>query len=231
MDNRPVMLLGSGGLDTLCTVQALRHMYQTDDNEDITVYPVMIDYGQKTFPFEFCAFSKILYRAGLGRFPIERLKAEVFDKDGHMSDPRWFTLENSECEDSIEVPGRNFVFLSIATSIAAANRCREIWAGFHYSEEVGFTDESLGLTRKIVDIVSCGTVKLISPLNVWDAASLFLAEPEMVEVTYSCMNGFSVHCGRCPKCFERKKRLSYHGDPTQYMTDAEFNHILGKKDV
>ena len=138
-------------------------------------------------------------------------------------------LDNSKkLEDSaskVWVPGRNLVFTSIATSFAEAEDAEIIIVGWDKEEAVTFPDNSkkfLNSFNKTIAIGSKGDVEIKAPLIEFNKKDIVELGKELdvpMELSYSCYDGGSIHCGICESCIRRKRAFIEAGieDKTTYI--------------
>ncbi len=124
------------------------------------------------------------------------------------------------------VPFRNGIMLSIAAAWAEVLGAKKIFAGFVEEDSSGYPDCREVFVDAMERAVNLGrkpeaAVEIVAPL-------LHMSKPQIVklgaelgvpyELTWSCYEGGSVHCGECPACRLRKKafRLAGVKDPTKY---------------
>jgi len=125
------------------------------------------------------------------------------------------------------VPFRNGLFLSIATSMAAADsEAVAVYYGAHAedTENDAYPDCSIDFIDAMNDAMLIGTygkIHLIAPLMHMTKAGVVTYGDDLGvpwHMTWSCYEGEELHCGTCPTCRSRKEAFEIAGieDPTEY---------------
>lgn len=129
------------------------------------------------------------------------------------------------------VPGRNLLFLSIATSYAEVIGARAIYIGVNALDYSGYPDCRPDFIRKMEEVIALATkvgaegskIEIRTPLIHWSKADiirtgLLLGVP--YHLTTSCYNGKKKACGGCDSCRLRLKGFAEAGekDPIPYET-------------
>lgn len=127
------------------------------------------------------------------------------------------------------VPGRNLLFLSIATSYAEVQGAEAIYIGVNAMDYSGYPDCRPEFIRKVEEVMALATrvgvegvpMKIETPLIHWTKAEIIreglrLGVP--YELTTSCYNGQEEACGECDSCRLRLKGFDEAGtrDPIAY---------------
>lgn len=131
----------------------------------------------------------------------------------------------SDFSQTIIVPFRNGVFLSIAVAYAVSIRASRIFYGAHGSDESYYPDCRKEFYKAFETAAKLGTEQEI----VIEAPFRNLPKSEIIkegaklgvplQETWSCyLNGWK-HCGRCESCMNRKEafREARIPDPTEYQ--------------
>ncbi len=125
------------------------------------------------------------------------------------------------------VPFRNGLFLSVAASLAMADREAEvIYYGAHAedAENDAYPDCSVPFIGAMTDAIYIGTytqISLIAPFRTKTKKEVVLKGHELGvpwHHTWSCYEGGEIHCGICPTCRSRRDAFfeACVTDPTGY---------------
>lgn len=231
-DGSAVVLLSGGQDSTTCLVQALRTWRPEN------VHGVAFDYGQRHGTELMCA-TDIAYRLGI-QHHFQVLRVEALSELGGAaltdSDIRVETdatgTGNIYAEQhglpSTFVPGRNMVFLSLATAYAAQVGARHIVTGVCEADRAGYPDcrPEFVSAAELALRQALGTddLLLIAPLLYLTKAGTFALAADhdaldlIITSTSTCYNGINVAshdgeqeqlhpwgwgCGECGACAER----------------------------
>lgn len=123
------------------------------------------------------------------------------------------------------VPGRNSIFISIASGIAWSRGAEEVYIGAHSGDHVIYPDcrpEYVNAIQEAMMLGSGGKVMVRAPFLHGDKTSILkdgfrLNVP--YEFTRTCYKDQDVSCGRCGACQERLEAFAAHGkvDPLEYV--------------
>lgn len=207
MDNsKKVILLFSGGIDsTVILYWLIRQKY--------IVYPMVVNYGQKTYKGELSAIQSILSNveteslyildvANLNNIGRGSLIGEYPDRENIISD--WY---NSEF-----FPNRNLYLLSFAAAYGFKLNIFNLSIGVVGRES--YKDTTLSFLQEVQNIlrISLGNFNIVSPFADLDR-SLLLDESIKLNVplkqTFSCNSIHSYHCNFCLSCREREEAFNY----------------------
>jgi 7-cyano-7-deazaguanine synthase len=130
------------------------------------------------------------------------------------------------------VPGRNSIFISIASGVAWSRGAEEVYIGAHSGDHVIYPDcrpEYINAIQEAMMLGSGGKVMVRAPFLHGDKTSILKAGFELqvpYDFTRTCYKDQEVSCGRCGACQERLEAFAAHGrvDPLEY----EFRDILPK---
>lgn len=114
---------------------------------------------------------------------------------------------------STYVPGRNLIFLSIATSFAEGIKADTLFIGAHTRDFSGYPDCRKAFFDIFKKAINVGTkdgkhIKIYAPLvekNKKEIIKLGLKLKVPFEFTWSCYKGGKHPCGACDSCFFRKE--------------------------
>lgn len=214
----------SGGLDsTTCMGIALDRGYDA--------YPLTFDYGQR-HRIELENARKVAKHYGAAdRHKVVQLGflREIGGSaltDDSIDVPR-------ELDETVipvtYVPGRNLLFLSIATSYAEVIGAEAIYIGVNALDYSGYPDCRPEFIRKVEEVVALATkvgvegkpIRIETPLITMTKAEIIREGTRLgvpYELTTSCYNGGEEACGECDSCRLRLKGFAEAGltDPIAY---------------
>ncbi len=194
---RKIICLSSGGLDSF----AMLHLFKKLNYEVIGLY---VDYGHLSRKKEYKSVKLIANRLNIDKI----LKTTVKNYSKLFSNN--LTIKNKIINDYF--PGRNFLLLTIAASVASELGFQEIGIGVINSERV-FTDcTSLFFSKleEIFNITFNSYIGIQTPLEYCSKVDIirYLIKNSLpLNITYSCQKGKKKHCKRCPSCIERFKAI------------------------
>jgi len=231
-DGSAVVLFSGGQDSTTCLVQALRTWRPEN------VHAVAFNYGQRHKTELMCA-TDIAYRLGIGHH-LHVLNVEALSELGGAA------LTNPDIPVSTDatgtgniyaeqhglpstfVPGRNMVFLSLATALAAEVGARHVVTGVCEADRAGYPDcrPEFVSAAELALRQALGTedLLLIAPLLYLTKAATFALAADLdaldliVNETSTCYNGVNIAshddeqeqlypwgwgCGECGACAER----------------------------
>lgn len=200
------IILASGGLDST----ALLSMLPKDGNNLILFF----NYGQRCLEQERNALNKI----------SKVLNIPVLEKDitnmFYESDSDIINLTHIDISNrKHEIPGRNFIFISIATLQAIQsfpNEVVEIYIGITKVKVdwVGCKKELIDRMNDIAKFLSNGLISVKTPyINIYkeEVFKIFNENSKILrlEDTWSCYYGKNGKpCGKCPACIDIKSLLN-----------------------
>lgn len=127
------------------------------------------------------------------------------------------------------VPGRNLLFLSIATSYAEVTGAEAIYIGVNALDYSGYPDCRPEFIRKVEEVMALATrvgveggpMRIETPLIHWSKADIIREGTRLgvpYQLTTSCYNGQDAACGECDSCRLRLKGFAEAGltDPIPY---------------
>jgi 7-cyano-7-deazaguanine synthase len=127
------------------------------------------------------------------------------------------------------VPGRNLLFLSIATSYAEVIGATAIYIGVNALDYSGYPDCRPQFIAKVEETVRLATkvgvegspMRIETPLIHWTKAQIIECGLKLgvpYHLTTSCYNGHARACGKCDSCRLRLKGFADagHTDPIAY---------------
>ena len=228
MSIKKAVVILSGGLDSTTCMGIAR-----DQGYDI--YPITFDYGQRQKreiknARQVAAYyrtedrHKVISLGFLKEFGGSALTDESIDVPA--------AGETGTVDSDIPityVPGRNLLFLSIATSYAEVIGAEAIYIGVNALDYSGYPDCRPEFIRKVEEVMALATrvgveggpIRIETPLIDWTKAEI-IREGNRLEVPYylttSCYNGQEEACGVCDSCRLRLKGFEENGskDPIVY---------------
>ncbi|CAG7624722.1 7-cyano-7-deazaguanine synthase [Paenibacillus solanacearum] len=228
MSIKKAVVILSGGLDSTTCMGIAR-----DQGYDI--YPITFDYGQRQKreienARQVAAYyrtedrHKVISLGFLKEFGGSALTDESIDVPA--------AGETGTVDSDIPityVPGRNLLFLSIATSYAEVIGAEAIYIGVNALDYSGYPDCRPEFIRKVEEVMALATrvgveggpIRIETPLIDWTKAEI-IREGNRLEVPYhlttSCYNGQEEACGVCDSCRLRLKGFEENGskDPIAY---------------
>ncbi|MGF7031436.1 7-cyano-7-deazaguanine synthase [Paenibacillus mucilaginosus] len=225
---KKAVVILSGGLDsTTCMGLARETGYD--------LYPITFDYGQRQKReienarkvAEFYGVSDRHKVISLG-FLKEFGGSALTDESIEVPAAGETGLEGSEIPVTY-VPGRNLLFLSIATSYAEVTGAEAIYIGVNALDYSGYPDCRPEFIRKVEEVMALATrvgveggpIRIETPLIDWTKAEI-VRQGNRIGVPYhlttSCYNGQEEACGECDSCRLRLKGFEEAGstDPIPY---------------
>lgn len=221
---KKAVVILSGGLDSTTCMGIAR-------DQGYELYPITFDYGQR-HRIELDNARKVAEFYGTGeRHKVIRL--DFLREFGGSA----LTDDNigvpTEMDDSVipvtYVPGRNLLFLSIATSYAEVKGAEAIFIGVNALDYSGYPDCRPEFIAKVEEVIRYATkvgvegkpIRIETPLIHWTKADI-IKEGMRLGVPYalttSCYNGEEEACGECDSCRLRLKGFADAGltDPILY---------------
>jgi 7-cyano-7-deazaguanine synthase len=153
--NADVVMLYSGGADSLLMLHLAKMAGKNP-------YCVLIDYGQKhieelNFAIEQLKNLNVKYQ----EISIHNLNVDS-GLTGDLTESRWDNVH------SMNVPGRNTIFIGLAISVAENMGIEEVWYGPDYSDRINlFPDcyqEYVVKMNEVLAISGVKPIKLVAPL-------------------------------------------------------------------
>lgn len=223
--SKKAVIILSGGLDsTTCMGIAAEQGFE--------LYPITFDYGQRHHIEIENARSVAEYYNVTKRHKVIKL-GFLRDFGGSALTDQSIDvplLEGDASEIPVTyVPGRNLLFLSIATSYAEATEADVIFIGVNALDYSGYPDCRPAFIQKFEEVIALATkvgvegegFQISTPLIELTKAEI-IREGMRLKVPYhlttSCYNGRSEACGECESCRLRLKGFADAGlqDPIAY---------------
>jgi len=225
------VVLLSGGLDS-ATVLAMAR------KQGFACHALAFDYGQRhRHELEACgriadelgAASHRVFRIDIGQFGASALTS------GEIEVPKGRGEANMTDIPVTYVPGRNLVFLSIATAYAETLDAGDIFIGVNAVDYSGYPDcrpafiESFQRTANLATKLGVeeDRIRVHAPLMEMSKAAIIRAGTRLgvdYAMTHSCYDpdDTGAACGRCDSCVLRRNGFIEAGveDPTRYIAGA-----------
>lgn len=218
------LCLLSGGLDSTTL------LYQTLEEYE-KVRAVSFDYGQR-HRRELGAARDIAYEFGIPHDVIDLWTLGRLLRGSALSDPSVEVPHGHYAKDTMAitiVPNRNAIMLNCAVGIAIGVGLDAVRAAMHAGDHAVYPDcrpQFITAMNILVKVATETDVAIEAPFIHKSKAEIVKLGAQLGvpwEMTWSCYEGGSAHCGRCGTCVERQEAFAEAGvfDPTRYV-DAEF---------
>ncbi len=210
MSNKDGVVLLSGGLDSLVALD------YAQNNEGVKMkLALTFDYGQKAADKEIEQSKKIAdyYRIEHKIIKLEWLKnITKTSLVSNKSIPKE-NLNTEKSAESVWVPNRNALFLSIAACFCDSYGYEYIIYGANNDEGKTFPDNTEEFREQISALFKSSTLikpEVIAPLINYgknDIVKIAVENSVPLELVWSCYDSGSKHCGECESCNHLKKAL------------------------
>jgi 7-cyano-7-deazaguanine synthase len=220
---KPVVVLVSGGMDSVTALYAAREEYRVAGG-------VSFDYGSKHNPREIplagwhCARLGVPHRVIALGFVGELFKSDLLASGGAIPDGHY---EEPSMKQTV-VPFRNGIMLAVAGGYAESIGAEALVIAAHAGDHAIYPDCREDFMHAMGDALRLGTyagVELLRPFITLTKAQI-AARGHALGVdfsqTWSCYKGGEIHCGTCGTCVERREAFIEAGlkDPTVYASTA-----------
>jgi 7-cyano-7-deazaguanine synthase len=126
--------------------------------------------------------------------------------------------------ETIIVPFRNAIFLSVAVAYAVSIGADRILYGAQGSDEQFYPDcrkEFYKAFEKAAQLGTCRPISIEAPFSNMRKSELLRIGAELgvpLQNTWSCYRDGATHCGKCESCVNRRNAFRESGvfDPTEY---------------
>jgi 7-cyano-7-deazaguanine synthase len=212
--DKKCVVVFSGGLDS-ATVAYLAK------SQGYQIYPIVFKYGQIAVK-EVYAAQNIAEALGVSVKIVDfSVLKDVFLTSALVN--REIAL-SSEFSESIIVPFRNGIFLSVAVAYAVSVAADKIFYGAHSSDDAFYPDCRREFYEAFEKAAMLGTdlnISIHAPFSGKEKMDVIKAAVELnvpIELTWSCYLDKEQHCGLCESCVNRKESFTKAGivDPTKY---------------
>jgi len=193
-----IVTLVSGGMDSSLMALMIK-------KEEITQYPLFIDYGQLCRDKELSACRAIHAIHSLSE-PI------VMDLSGFGNVISCgITDKTKDIFADAFLPGRNMLFLLAGYAYAYHMDANAVAIGLLNEETHLFPDQTMQFVNQAESTLSLCTgrsIKILTPLmSFYKSDIIRLAKRYGLTGTYSCHRGSEKHCGICVSCREKFSAL------------------------
>ncbi|CDZ31020.1 7-cyano-7-deazaguanine synthase [Neorhizobium galegae] len=190
-----IVTLVSGGLDSTLVAKLAQE-------EGLSIYPLFVDYGQRSRDRELAACKSIMRRLGLP-------EPKIVDLSGYGALIRSGLTDRSlHIVDDAFTPGRNMLFLLTAAAYAFQKNADAVSIGLLHEETSLFPDQTAAFLRDAEQMIGrClgRSIKVLAPLSQFHKIDVVeLARQKGIVGTYSCHEGGEEACGECIACNEFK---------------------------
>lgn len=216
------IVLLSGGLDSTTLLYDTLHRNQHDH-----VTALSFDYGQRHKKELDCA-QAITEALGIAH-TIFDLPNWAYASDSALTNPNVPVPEGHYEAPNMRitvVPNRNAIMLNLAVGYAMSIGASDIFTAVHAGDRAIYPDcrpEFIDAINILVSVANEGFKypRVRAPFLYWAKERIareaaYLAVP--IEMTWSCYQGGTLHCGKCGTCSERIEAFQLAGveDPTHY---------------
>jgi 7-cyano-7-deazaguanine synthase len=209
------IILLSGGLDSLVSLGLKK--------EELNVsLALTFDYGQKSAQSEIEASKRICEYYNIEHVVIKLDWLKNITQTSLVSNDQVPTGEalndGEQSMKSVWVPNRNGLFLNIAASYADSYGYDYILIGANKEEAQTFSDNTqdfIDAVNKEFEFSTQQAPKVVAPLINYvknDIVMLALNSGVPLELTRSCYQGGTKHCGICESCVRLKNSLLANND-------------------
>ncbi len=190
-----IVTLLSGGIDS-CLMSVLTKETGRDQK------PLFINYGQLNYSNEYKSVM-----AHTSQFSLQ--KPAVIDVSGYGKIiSSGLTDTSKHIVDEAFLPGRNMLFLLLASSFALQNECSAISIGLLREDKAIFPDQTNNFLYSAEDTIAKALgqkIEIAAPLREFYKKDVIeMAHEKGIVATYSCHAGGEVPCGMCISCMEFK---------------------------
>ena len=231
-DERPAIVLTSGGLDSTTCLAIARHARFRP------LYSLSFDYGQR-HRFELDAARRVAGQFGAAEHRVITIDLRQFGKSALTADDIAVPKDREESTMTADVPityvpARNTIFLSYALAWAEVLGIRDVFIGVNSLDYSGYPDcrpefieafeRTANLATRMTTTPGGGSAfRVHAPLIHLTKAQIIRRGVELgvdYATTHSCYDPDPEGgaCGRCDSCLLRKKGFAEAGvpDPTRY---------------
>lgn len=217
MAKRKAVVLLSGGLDSAVTLAVAKKL-------GYECYCLSLRYGQKHAK-EIGRAALIAKEAG-AHFTAIALElpwngSSLLDRKIRIPTGRSPASIRRGGIPSTYVPGRNTIFLSMASSYAEAIGATEIFIGAHVEDSSGYPDCRPEYLSSFGSVIKTGTraglegrLRLRYPLVNKSKSQIIRLGRQLgapLVITWSCYHGGQAPCGKCDSCILRAKGFAEAG--------------------
>ncbi len=232
MGSKKAVCLISGGMDSAVAAWIAK-------SEGREIYALTLYYGQR-HGREVESAKKLARALGarehkILRIPLKEIGGSALTEFEIEVPIRSSPEEIGEEIPPTYVPGRNMIFLALASSWAEVLGADEIFIGVNAIDYSGYPDCRPEFLRAMEEAIRLGTkrgilgrpIKIRAPLISMKKAEIVKKGVELgvpFELTWSCYRGGEKACGKCDSCVLRLKGFAEAGvpDPIEYEEYPEW---------
>jgi len=190
-----VVTLVSGGLDSTLVAYLAKE-------EGLQIHPLFVNYGQRALERELAACKRAMAKLALDNLEIADLPGYGALIRSGLTDPNQRIIEDAF------TPGRNMLFLLVASAHAFKVGADAVSIGLLHEETALFPDQTPGFLEEAESLISRimgRKIRVLAPLASFHKDEVIaLARLKGIEGTYSCHMGDEEPCGNCIACNEFK---------------------------
>lgn len=225
---RKAIVLLSGGIDSATTLYLVK-------KKGFRILALIFDYGQRhgkeiesakkiarkiRSPYKIVKINFLRKGSSLLdrkiSVPVRRSFSKISAKGGSASGGRNIP--------STYVPGRNLIFLSVATSFAESLKADAVFIGAHTQDYSGYPDCRKAFFDIFKKVIRAGTrngkrIKICAPLIDKEKKEIIKTGLRLgvpLGLTWSCYKGGKDPCGVCDSCLFRKRAFEELGIDDPY---------------
>jgi len=249
MKNSAICLFSGGQDSTVCLYWAIRNFDE--------VIALSMDYGQK-HSIELSQAKKIAAIAEVQHVIVPVNLDFMSDSSALLTDDLKVT-ENHKLRSDLPatfVPGRNMLFLTLASSFAYVKRYSHIVTGVCQEDYSGYPDCRDNFVKALqvtVNLAMDSNLTIHAPLmnqskaDIWALANDLNIQDLVVSETHTCysgvrtLNAWGRGCGECPSCelrehgwevyLKNKKERYYYGRQIQSIGERKLRFRRANKRV
>ncbi|EJB01734.1 putative PP-loop superfamily ATPase [Rhizobium leguminosarum bv. trifolii WSM597] len=190
-----VVTLVSGGLDSTLVAYLAKE-------EGLFIHPLFVNYGQRALERELRACKRAMTKLSLNNLEIANLAGYGALIRSGLTDSSQHIIEDAF------TPGRNMLFLLVASAHAFKVGAEAVSIGLLHEETALFPDQTSGFLREaesLIGRIMGRQIRVLAPLASFHKDEVIaLARMKGIEGTYSCHMGDEEPCGNCIACNEFK---------------------------
>jgi 7-cyano-7-deazaguanine synthase len=219
--NTKVVVLISGGMDSVAALYATREQHQV-------IAALSFDYGSKhndkEIPFAalHCAKFGVPHQVVALDFVPNLFKSDLLKTGGAIPDGHY----EEETMKQTVVPFRNGIMLSIAGGYAESIGAQALVIAAHAGDHAIYPDCREDFMKSMTAAIRSGTyaqIEIFRPFISLTKGQIAARGHDLgvdFSKTWSCYKGNHIHCGTCGTCVERREAFQLAGlaDPTIYQS-------------
>ncbi len=190
-----IVTLVSGGLDSTLVAHLAKE-------EGLRIHPLFVNYGQRALERELAACKRAMTKLELDNLQVADLSGFGALIRSGLTDPSQRIVEDAF------TPGRNMLFLLVASAHAYKVGADAVSIGLLHEETALFPDQTSGFLREAESLISRimgRELRVLAPLAAFHKDEVVaLAKIKGIQGTYSCHMGEEEPCGNCIACNEFK---------------------------